>query len=1623
MEERDRIDIIATLHDRFNKPADEIISKMERMDDQADETGKSIDELESSLDKESRTTRDSSKAIESNTKARRTHADALDDESDAIEEVTDDVRAHTKAVEAGLKPQGKATQASRDAARAAEHLAEAVQDAGDATEVLNAAQKASTSASKDSTGAIKRERDARGRFIKVTEDATESIKDHTRATEESTETSEERTKQTDKDRDAWERWDNRIKKITSSIGSRFRPIGAFFQNYFKIIGAFRAILFSDIGALIPQLITGIVALGAAANASLGPMGRLVGTLGQVAPLIAAFAQTKIVFGMVKSGVSDALEVLNDVNATSEEIAAAQQKAGANTWAFAQEIQRLTDRFEPLKRQVRETFLEGMVPAVESLVNTYFPTLRKELTRTAEIMNGELREGMKGLETPGKQQTVADVMERSSVASGLFVDILFSLIDVFLELADAAGPAFIETLEAIDSRLDQFSDWISDNKSELQDFFLSANDTAGDFFKGLGFIAQGLYGISQAAEPLTDFLYGGLLDRLEGWSENMNDPKQQEIMAQNYEDMIPNLEAIGNLIGAVIDGAKEIATSEYFAPLVNDLADNGIPMIVEYMKALDETVGPPLLRISDALDDIDPDVLTSVLAPLGDALSGLAWALETVVPLFNGMPEPMQKMVMYGIGLAAMGLPGVFMLMFGALKPLVGLFNAGKWALGRFAGLLVDIAESPFGKKIGEMAKAVGRFFKPISDFLKKHLSKLGGGLIAKIFGKVAGKGILATLGPIGAVIGILWLLWDVIKWLWDNVKPFRDFFTGIWDWITNAWSVSIDWIVNTAVPWIVNAFKSIWQTIKDVAGWIAGFYTTWIKPVVDAIITFGKIVLITILTFIILPWKLLWNVAEPIVSDMIAWFKVFLPAAMDWLKQKWDTVTNALGVAWQAVKTVFKIVVGAIIGAAWWLYIKILETLGFIKAVWGAAWDWVSQKVTAVWSWIKNNVINPIVTWFLTYVWPMIKAVINALVNAFVWLRNKVSAVFSWIKNNIINPVLNWFMLYMWPVIRNVLQWLGDKFTWLRDRVRNIWDAIKNKLTSVYDNSISPIFDKFEAAIESLKEAFNVAKTSIGKAWDSIKEKAKVPIGFVIDKVYNEGILPVWNRLANVVDLDKSKRLKEVTWAADSYDTGGYTGPGSKYQPAGYVHADEYVIRKQSQRSLRRDAPGLLDDLNKHGSKALGYDSGGWVKPFQGNYSQNSGYGMRNGRMHSGVDFPTPSGTPMIAVSDGRIVGSSYHHAAGNKMSLQTDMRGIVAGYHHLSRFLAPHGSTVSKGDIIARSGNTGRSTGPHLHFSIAKDGKYVNPNPYLQGAGVAGTGESGGGGFWSNPFSSMLSGLLNKLPGEGGFKDIAVEATTSMINNAKEKATAWLNPFDSGSSSDPGDVAMGGNVAAWRSTAIRALKHTDSYSTYNLQSLMRRMNQESGGNARAINNWDSNAKRGTPSKGLMQVIDPTFRAHRDRSLSSNIYDPMANIVASIRYAKSRYGSLASAYNRRGGYFDGGLVDHLRFMGGPVETWGNTLVGEMGPEMFMPSGGGPASLLGLTGPEVMSFDREGSILPHQAVAALSTVNDAPAQSGTSTEESYYDVKVTVGGGATEIDVQGAVERAIAKAERKKRERR
>lgn len=120
----------------------------------------------------------------------------------------------------------------------------------------------------------------------------------------------------------------------------------------------------------------------------------------------------------------------------------------------------------------------------------------------------------------------------------------------------------------------------------------------------------------------------------------------------------------------------------------------------------------------------------------------------------------------------------------------------------------------------------------------------------------------------------------------------------------------------------------------------------------------------------------------------------------------------------------------------------------------------------------------------------------------------------------------------------------------------------------------------------------------------------------------------------------------------------------------------------------------------------------GWV---------TSNFGVRfdpfTGRqaMHTGVDFEGITGSDVLAVASGLVIYSADKTGYGNVIDIRHG-NGFVTRYGHNKKNLVKVGDTVTKGQVIAQLGSTGRSTGPHVHFEVIKDGKQINPISYLSG-------------------------------------------------------------------------------------------------------------------------------------------------------------------------------------------------------------------------------------------------------------------------------------------------------------------
>ncbi|CAL9289170.1 transglycosylase SLT domain-containing protein [Streptomyces griseoincarnatus] len=162
---------------------------------------------------------------------------------------------------------------------------------------------------------------------------------------------------------------------------------------------------------------------------------------------------------------------------------------------------------------------------------------------------------------------------------------------------------------------------------------------------------------------------------------------------------------------------------------------------------------------------------------------------------------------------------------------------------------------------------------------------------------------------------------------------------------------------------------------------------------------------------------------------------------------------------------------------------------------------------------------------------------------------------------------------------------------------------------------------------------------------------------------------------------------------------------------------------------------------------------------------------------------------------------------------------------------------------------------------------------------------------------NSQLAGASVKVEQIAAKKQAAAEAAAKKKAAAEAKAAKARQAAESASrSTERAEVKKaapkkyGNNLDGWIREAMSIMKKNGIPGSY--EGIHRNIMRESSGNPKAINLWDINAQKGIPSKGLLQVIPPTFEAYHVKGTPKNIYDPVANIVAACNYAADKYGTM-----------------------------------------------------------------------------------------------------------------------------------
>ena len=695
----------------------------------------------------------------------------------------------------------------------------------------------------------------------------------------------------------------------------------------------------------------------------------------------------------------------------------------------------------------------------------------------------------------------------------------------------------------------------------------------------------------------------------------------------------------------------------------------------------------------------------------------------------------------------------------------------------------------------------------------------------------------------------------------------------------------------------------------------------------------------------------------PIVERVFDFIASSIGNVIDFFGGLIDFITGVFTGDWEMVWTGIKDMFGAIwqqiqdaVSFAWDFIVELFTNLGpklgeIINDLLTTVGEWGVQFLTWLWDGIKS-VWPALQDWFTAlpgWIWDRVKAAAGTVAGwgleflQWLWngIQNKAEEVWAWFTalpgwiwdrvKAAAGTVAGWgleFLQWLWNGIQNKAE---EVYTWFTNLPGVIWEKAKSAFAAVFDWGVQLVKDII-AGIEkaapyltaALAKAVTEAAGAIVPGFDLALDIAGIDLGGNIDQLFGTGraaggVIPGVDpgRRDNVLTPMRSGEsvfVPEFTRAIGGAPTvhawnrlaeqGRLGEIGMGFARGGVIGAVGNDIGVQMIKSL---IPQLAESVTAGSEDAL---AGQFVV--------------------DGILAPLPEGTRgdfMKAVASK--MGSSYVWGAAGPTVF--DCSGLMswamteagAGIGRLtaenfnSRF--PHISSAKPGDMVTF--DTGRIPGKAGHIGAVLD-PARGLMMHTDGAGPARVSD----------YTRRDGGPLSIIDPIGGSAGVTIPDTFigKLLKGAIDRVGGLVN-------NAIGPSPEGAGVERWRSLGLQALKAVGDYLgrplTQHIDRMLYQMQTESGGDPNAVNNWDSNAQRGTPSKGLLQVIQPTFETALRNSPFANLIgrgttDPWANMIASIMYGEvtGPYHSLARAY-RGVAYSTGGIVqDSGQFMGAPVGT-------------------------------------------------------------------------------------------------------
>ena len=299
----------------------------------------------------------------------------------------------------------------------------------------------------------------------------------------------------------------------------------------------------------------------------------------------------------------------------------------------------------------------------------------------------------------------------------------------------------------------------------------------------------------------------------------------------------------------------------------------------------------------------------------------------------------------------------------------------------------------------------------------------------------------------------------------------------------------------------------------------------------------------------------------------------------------------------------------------------------------------------------------------------------------------------------------------------------------------NQYDATKRRMVQMYKNQkigyIQVVFSS-----NSFWDAINRVEyvRSISKKDNNILDEYRLQIETIeqqkqkIEEERNELDLLQKEEIAKNEEMKVVKNKKEVAMEKLAAEEGKLKSEITnlqeisedlKVQIQELTKKLEEEARRKREEEARRKQAALSSGSSSSGRVPTQYVGGTFMWPVPGNYRVSSGYVNRtspifgSAEFHTGIDIPANYGVSVVAAADGVVITSGWVNGYGNTVMISHGS-GLVTLYGHNSSLVVSNGQSVKKGDVIAKIGSTGYSTGNHCHFEVRLNGDHIDPYTYL---------------------------------------------------------------------------------------------------------------------------------------------------------------------------------------------------------------------------------------------------------------------------------------------------------------------